>query len=39
MSEQSNNHQGDGVADAFAATAIISLVVLSLYVWLAGMPG
>jgi hypothetical protein len=28
----------DGVADSIAATAIISVVVLALYIWLAGMP-
>ena len=37
MSEQSK-HQGDSYADALAATAIIGIVVASLYVWLAGMP-
>ena len=39
MSEDSNNHDaGDGTADAIAATAIISLVILTLYLWLSGMP-
>ncbi len=28
----------DGSADAIAATAIISIVVFGLYLWLAGMP-
>ncbi len=28
----------DGSADAIAATAVISLVVLTLYIWLSGMP-
>ncbi len=28
----------DGVADAWAATAIIAVVVFSMYLWLAGMP-
>lgn len=28
----------DGRADAIAATAIISLIVLTLYMWLSGMP-
>jgi hypothetical protein len=28
----------DGKADAYAATAIIGLVVLTLYIWLSGMP-
>jgi len=40
MSEESaNKHAGDGAADAIAATAIISIVVLAAYLWLAGMPG
>ena len=33
-----NKDAGDGAADAIAATAIISIVVLTLYLWLAGMP-
>ncbi|WP_207796414.1 methionine synthase [Pseudohalioglobus lutimaris] len=32
------NDAGDGTADAIAATAVISLVVLTLYIWLSGMP-
>ncbi|MDG0979514.1 MAG: methionine synthase [Halieaceae bacterium] len=28
----------DGRADAIAATAIISLIVFTLYMWLSGMP-
>ena len=28
----------DGAADAIAATAVISIIVFSLYVWLSGMP-
>ena len=28
----------DGGADAIAATALISLVVLTMYIWLSGMP-
>lgn len=28
----------DGRADAIAATAIISLVVFAMYMWLSGMP-
>ncbi|WP_460588109.1 methionine synthase [Haliea atlantica] len=31
--------KNDGSADAIAATAIISIVVFSLYLWLSGMPG
>jgi hypothetical protein len=39
MSEEVNSkHAGDGAADAIAATAVISLVVLTLYLWLSGMP-
>jgi hypothetical protein len=28
----------DGAADGFAAVAIVSVVVITLAVWLAGMP-
>jgi hypothetical protein len=28
----------DGTADAIAATAIVTIVVFSLYLWLSGMP-
>jgi hypothetical protein len=39
MSEQQDLERGgDGVADSIAATAIIALVVLTLYIWLSGMP-
>ncbi|WP_262500825.1 hypothetical protein [Pseudohalioglobus sediminis] len=39
MSEQMQDHDnGDGAADAIAATAVISLVVFTLYLWLSGMP-
>ncbi len=39
MSENSNvKRDGDGVADSIAVTAIIALVVLTMYVWLSGMP-
>lgn len=39
MSEDSNaKHEGDGGADAVAATALISLIVFGLYLWLSGMP-
>ncbi|MDC0361845.1 methionine synthase [Halioglobus sp.] len=31
-------NMGDGVADAMATTAIISIIVLSMYIWLSGMP-
>ncbi|MDP4650626.1 MAG: methionine synthase [Haliea sp.] len=30
--------QDDGMADAIAATAIITLVVFTLYLWLGAMP-
>lgn len=35
---QHNEDNGDGVADSIAATALISLAVLTMYIWLAGMP-
>jgi len=40
MSEQTQNSKDsdDGVADGIAATAVISLVVLAVVFWLAGMP-
>ncbi len=39
MSDETNNKDaGDGTADAIAATAIISVVVLTMYIWLSGMP-
>ncbi len=38
MSEDINEKDDDGTADAIAATAVISLVVLTLYIWLSGMP-
>jgi hypothetical protein len=31
-------HETDSSADAIAATAVISIIVFSLYVWLSGMP-
>ncbi len=33
-----NKDAGDGAADAIAATAIISIIVLTMYLWLSGMP-
>jgi hypothetical protein len=40
MSDEMNNErEQDGVADAIAATAVISVIVLTMYVWLSGMPG
>jgi hypothetical protein len=39
MSEQQNlEREEDGAADSIAATAIISLIVLTMYIWLSGMP-
>lgn len=39
MSEETGQqHDDNGGADAIAATAIISLIVLTLYIWLSGMP-
>lgn len=39
MSDNLNSdHEDNGCADSMAATAIISLVVLGLYLWLSGMP-
>lgn len=39
MSEQlDREREGDGRADAWAATGIITLVVFTLYLWLSGMP-
>jgi len=39
MSNNLNDERtADGVADSIAAVAVISIVVLTLYVWLSGMP-
>ena len=39
MSEQQDlERNADGLADSIAATAIISLIVFALYLWLSGMP-
>lgn len=39
MSEDiGQEHDDNGAADSIAATAIISVVVLTLYIWLSGMP-
>ncbi len=39
MSEDSNHERdADGIADSIAATAIITVAVVIMYVWLAGMP-
>ena len=34
----SKSNLSDGAADAIAATAIISVVILTMYLWLSGMP-
>lgn len=39
MSDNTNlERESDGVADAIAVTAIIAVVVFTLYLWLSGMP-
>lgn len=39
MSNKLNQERNaDGVADAVAATAIIAIVVFTMYIWLSGMP-
>jgi hypothetical protein len=39
MSDPINQERAaDGVADAIAATAVITIIVLGLYLWLSGMP-
>ena len=39
MSDELNSErEADGVADAIAATAIITIVVVAMYIWLSGMP-
>ena len=39
MSDEVNKERAaDGVADAIAATAIITVVIVTLYIWLSGMP-
>ena len=34
----SKNNLEDGVADAIAATALISVVLMALMIWLSGLP-
>lgn len=36
--EQDKTRDADGRADALAATAIIALVVLTVCIWLSGLP-
>ena len=40
MSEENHtvNDEGDGVADAIAATAVISIVIAAVVFWLSGLP-
>ena len=39
MSDDTNiEREADGVADAIAVTAIIGVIVLTLCIWLQGMP-
>ena len=39
MSDQTDKARAaDGAADAIATVAIITIVVLTMYVWLSGMP-
>ncbi|MDX1736444.1 MAG: methionine synthase [Halioglobus sp.] len=38
MSDQNDARDGDGRADAYAATAVITIAVFAVYLWLAGMP-
>jgi hypothetical protein len=36
--KQNSKDAGDGAADAFAVTALITIAVVAIYVWLSGMP-
>ncbi len=39
MTDNTNQERNaDGVADSIAATAIIAIVVCTMYIWLSGMP-
>lgn len=39
MTEDSNkDREADGVVDSIAATAILTVVVYGMYLWLSGMP-
>jgi hypothetical protein len=39
MTDKFNQDRADdGVADSLAVTAIITIVVITLYYWLSGMP-
>lgn len=40
MSDKTDaERKADGVADAMAATGIVAVIVLAMYLWLSGMPG
>ncbi len=40
MSDKINaERESDGMADAIAVTSIIAVIVLTMYIWLSGMPG
>ncbi len=39
MSEQQESKYDDGINDAIAATAVITLVVITVVYWLSGMAG
>ena len=39
MSEELNTErESDGVADSIAVTAVVAVIVFTLYLWLSGMP-
>ena len=38
MSDETKTEYNDGLADAWACTAIIALVVATVVYWLSGMP-
>ena len=40
VSDKANidEREADGVADAMAVTGIIAVIVLTMYIWLSGMP-
>tara|TARA_R110002124_G_scaffold61822_3_gene169155 strand:+ start:2461 stop:2592 length:132 start_codon:yes stop_codon:yes gene_type:complete len=40
MSDQPNDERAaDGAADAIASVLIITIAVVTMYIWLSGMPG
>jgi hypothetical protein len=38
MSDQNSKDAGDGMVDAWAATAVIAVIIITLAFWLSGMP-